>query len=157
MNNEAQILLILRSVNITLILLLLNLPIMRWKRRQCRRMDERVCCYNSINRRIKTIHQQKYKQDPKIKLANTMAHEYQQIFKSHTSKVSWWFLISLRHKWWSNWPGINFILIRVYNPHNILQVWEYQFQDLRTAFTNKELIKIRYSSWKSSGIQLWSL
>jgi hypothetical protein len=29
MNNEAQILLILRSVNITLILLLLNLPIMR--------------------------------------------------------------------------------------------------------------------------------
>jgi hypothetical protein len=24
-------------------------------------MDERVCCYNRINRDIKTIHQQKYK------------------------------------------------------------------------------------------------
>jgi hypothetical protein len=48
---------------------------------QCRIMDERVCCYNRINSDIKTIHQQKYKQDPKIILTNTiLAHEYQPTF-----------------------------------------------------------------------------
>ena len=60
-------------------------------------------------------------------------------------------------KRWSDWPGINFILRRSYKPHNRLQVWEYWFQELRLAITNKELMKIRYSSWKSSGMQVWSL
>jgi hypothetical protein len=61
-------------------------------------MDERVHRYNGINRDIKTIHQQKYKQDLKIILTNTIAHEYQPVFKSHTRKVSSGFLISLRLK-----------------------------------------------------------
>ena len=45
-------------------------------------MNERVCCYNGINRDIKTIHQQKYRQDPKIILTNRIAHKYQQ-YLSH--------------------------------------------------------------------------
>jgi hypothetical protein len=61
-------------------------------------MDERVCPYNRINSDIKAIHQQKYKQDPKIILTNRTAHKYQQIFKSQTSKVTSGFWISLRHK-----------------------------------------------------------
>jgi hypothetical protein len=35
-------------------------------------------------------------------------------------------------------------------------VREYQFQELRLAITNNERIKIKLTSWKSSGIQLWS-
>ena len=117
-------------------------------------MREWVVKTESID--IKTIHQQKYKRDPKIILTNKIAHEYQPIFKSNTSKVCSGFPISLRQKRWSDWPSTNFILMRSYKPHNWHQVLEYGFQELRVAITNKELIKIRYSSWKSSGIQLWS-
>jgi hypothetical protein len=43
-------------------------------------------------------------------------------------------------------------LIKSNKPHNRLQVLEFGFQELRLAITNKELIKIRYSScWKRSG------
>ena len=56
----------------------------------------------------------------------------------------------------ATWPSTNLILMSSYKPHNWHQVLEYGFQELRVAITNKELIKIRYSSWKSSGIKLWS-
>ena len=92
--------------------------------------------------------------DPKIILIKIIAHEYQLVLKSHTSKVSSGFSISLRRKRWSNWPGVNFISIRSYKSRNRLQVWECGFQELRLAITNKELIKTKRNPW-SSGIKIW--